>query len=206
MILIILIASILLSMTLHEAVHGYVAHWLGDSTAKWSGRLSLNPLKHIDPVTTVLLPILLYITVGIPFGAAKPVPVNSSRLRYDDFGMAIVGVAGPLANLMLALIGGVLFRVVTGTDAFLTDAISIFTLVNLSFFVFNMIPYPPLDGSRLLYAFAPEPIQDFMRSIENLGITGLIFFMFVFYSIGPHFMQPIITSLYHLITGSYLNL
>lgn len=205
LLIIILIISILLSMTLHEAVHGYVAYALGDETAKWSGRLSLNPLRHIDPVTTVLLPIVLYLTVGIPYGAAKPVPVNSSRLRYGDFGMALVGIAGPLTNLMLALIGGVVFRLTGGADQILLDILKTFILVNISFFTFNMIPYPPLDGSRLLYAFAPEPVQDFMRSIENMGIAGLLAFMLVFYMVGPNFLEPLIKGLYHLVTGSMLT-
>ena len=104
------LVALAISLTIHEYMHGFVANWLGDDTAKLSGRLTLNPLKHIDPFMTVLLPIVLVLLHLPPFGAAKPVPFNPSRLKYDEFGAALVGLAGPLSNLVLAVFGGVVLR------------------------------------------------------------------------------------------------
>src|SRR5690606_7737751 len=132
--------------------------------------------SHIDPFSTVLLPLLLALSGLPPFGAAKPVPVNFNRLKYDEFGMAMVAVAGPLTNLVLAATGGLVlqFAVQSGVVA---DVIALFVQVNISFFVFNMIPFPPLDGSRVLYAVAPEPLQNFMGYIESLGLMAIVLFM-----------------------------
>jgi Zn-dependent protease len=178
--LIIVLASIIIALSIHEAMHAFAAHWLGDTTAQDMGRLTLNPLKHIDAVTTVLLPMLLLLAGLPPFFVAKPVPFNPDRVKYDEFGAAIVGVAGPLTNLVLAGIAALIFRSLgAGISSSLYNIIIIFTEVNIGFFIFNMIPFPPLDGSRLLYAFAPEPVQDFMRQIEGFGFVGIIFFMLI---------------------------
>ena len=180
--IVIVIGSILISMTLHEAMHAYTSNYLGDDTARLMGRLTINPLKHIDPFTTVLMPVLLYIAVGIPFGAAKPVPFNPNRLKYDEFGAALVGIAGPLTNLFLAIVSGLWLRFVLGFEAnVITEGVLLFMIVNLSFFVFNIIPFPPLDGSRVLYALAPEPVQNVMRTIERGGITYFFVFLFLLY-------------------------
>lgn len=175
---IVVIGSILLSMTLHEAMHAYVSNWLGDDTAMRLGRLTLNPLAHIDLFSTILLPVLLYLAGLPPFGAAKPVPFNPYRVRYGDFGAALVGIAGPMTNLVLAVVVGLWTRFVVGFNAgFISEMFVIFVVVNLAFFVFNMIPWPPLDGSRLLYAFAPEPLQRLMKQIESFGLMGIFLFM-----------------------------
>lgn len=185
--LVIVLVSIILSMGSHEAMHAFMAHYLGDPTAKDLGRLSLNPLKHIDPFLTVLLPMGLILLGLPPFFIAKPVPFNPENVRYEEFGSALIGVAGPLTNFVLAVIAAIIMRVggiAVGTDLF--NIFSIFILINLSFFVFNMIPFPPLDGSRLLYAFAPEPLQKLMYTIESFGLTSIIIFMFVLYPLaGP---------------------
>jgi Zn-dependent protease len=178
----VVLVSILISMTLHEAMHAFASHWLGDDTAKMQGRLTLNPLSHIDPFTTVLLPLVLAAFGAPPFGAAKPVPFNPNRVRYGEFGAALVGVAGPLTNLLLAIVAGVILRVSGVPDSFAFSVLATFMIVNVSFFVFNMIPFPPLDGSRLLYAFAPAPVQDFMERIESMGFAAIVFFMLIFYS------------------------
>ena len=198
----IVLVSILMSMTLHEFMHAFTSNHLGDDTARLSGRLTLNPLKHIDPITTVLMPILFYLVAGIPFGAAKPVPFNPARLRYDEFGAALVGLAGPLTNLLLACIAGSWLRFVVGLDGSLaSQSIFIFMLVNLGFFVFNMIPFPPLDGSRVLYALAPDPVRDFMRQIEAGGIMSIGIFLFIFYSFLSPVMGNVMTALSALILG-----
>ena len=174
----VVIGVILVSMTLHEAMHGFVAYWLGDDTAKLQGRLTLNPIKHIDPFLTILLPVMLAI-VGAPiFGGAKPVPFNPNRVRYDEWGAALVAIAGPLTNLLLAFVVFGL-AVVLGYNPVYFDPNNIVSMifsygvvVNLGFFAFNMIPLPPLDGSRVLYALAPEPVR---RGMEYIDQYGLIF-------------------------------
>jgi Zn-dependent protease len=180
--LVAVLVAIIVSMVIHEATHGFVAHWLGDTTAAEEGRLTLNPLKHIDSVTTVLLPMVL-ILVGLPpIFAAKPVPFNPERLRYEEFGVAMVGVSGPLVNLLLAVLGAVAFHALgIGTSQDVANALIIFVQVNVAFFVFNMIPFPPLDGSRLLYAFAPEPLQELMRQIEGLGFMAILLFILIIF-------------------------
>ena len=168
---------ILFSMTHHEAMHGFMAFWLGDDTAEREGRLTLNPIKHIDPFLTIGLPILLALIPGAPiFGGAKPVPFNPARLKYDEWGAALVAISGPLTNLLIAFIGfasatlmGVNvidFRYSGINDLFLTLLI----MVNLGFFIFNMIPIPPLDGSRVIYALAPDFVRRGMEVIEQYGL------------------------------------
>jgi len=176
-----ILLSILVSMTLHEAMHAFTSFWLGDDTAKISGRLTLNPLAHIDPFTTIALPLLLVVLGLPPFGAAKPVPFNPNKVRYGEFGAALVGLAGPLTNLLLACIAGLLVRLV-GDNSIASLILQSFGLVNISFFVFNMIPFPPLDGSRALYALAPDSIRRFMEVLESMGIMALALFMLLFYT------------------------
>jgi Zn-dependent protease len=180
--LVVALLSIIIALSIHEAMHAYMAHWLGDDTAHDMGRLTLNPLKHIDAVTTVLLPMVLLIAGLPPFFVAKPVPFNPNRVKYDEFGAALVGLAGPLTNLALAGLAAGIFRL-WGADlgSFTYNALIIFTEINIGFFIFNMIPFPPLDGSRLLYAFAPEPLQELMRTIESFGFMGIILFMLVIF-------------------------
>jgi Zn-dependent protease len=180
--IIVLIGSILVSITLHEAMHAYTSHWLGDDTAHLQGRVSLNPLRHIDPFLTVLMPLLLFLSGAPILGAAKPVPFNPARLRYDEFGAALVAVAGPLTNLVLAGVGAVAFRLFSDTATpIFVDSIVLFVVVNIGFFVFNMIPFPPLDGSRVLYALAPEGVRRVMGQIESFGLIGFLLFFFLFF-------------------------
>jgi len=180
--LVVTLGSIIISLSIHEVMHGFVAHWLGDDTAHLEGRLTLNPLAHIDVVTTILLPMVLILMHLPPILAARPVPVDPSRLRYGDFGGALVGVAGPLTNLVLATVAALIFRVAQPEiGGFIYNSILIFTAINVGFFVFNMIPFPPLDGSRLLYAFVPENVQEIMRQIEAAGFMIILFvFLFAF--------------------------
>lgn len=169
--IIIVLVVILLSMTLHEAMHAFVAYWLGDDTARREGRLTLNPVKHIDPFLTIILPIGLAV-VGAPiFGGAKPVPFRPDMVKGGDWGAALVAVGGPLTNLLLAFIAFGIWALTGMTSTgiggqFLIAAVT----VNLGFFIFNMIPIPPLDGSRVLYALAPEFVRTGMRFIEQYGI------------------------------------
>ena len=164
-------------MTLHEAMHAFVGYWLGDDTAKLQGRLTLNPIKHIDPFLTILLPLALAIMGGPIFGGAKPVPFNPARVRYDEWGAALIAVAGPLTNLLIAFVMfGIYALLGAPQDGFLALLLVTAVSVNLGFFIFNMIPIPPLDGSRVLYALAPEFIRRGMEVIERFGIM-LVFLL-----------------------------
>jgi Zn-dependent protease len=185
------LVSILISLSIHEAMHGFVAHLLGDDTAHLEGRLTLNPLKHIDVFTTILLPMVLLLMSLPPIFAAKPVPFNPERLKFDEFGAALVAGAGPFTNLVLAIVGAIIFRLL-GPEygSFSYNAVVTFTAVNIGFFVFNMIPFPPLDGSRILYAFAPEPVQDVMRQIEGLGFFATLLFLYFIFQFAS---APILT-------------
>jgi Zn-dependent protease len=195
--LIIIFGAILLSMAFHEATHAFVGHWLGDTTAKDMGRLSLNPLKHIDILTTVLLPLGLILLGLPPFFAAKPVPFNPDRVKYDEFGAALIGVSGPLSNLLLALVGTSIVRLAgmaVGTNVYML--FSTFIAVNIGLFIFNMIPFPPLDGSRLLYAVAPEPLQRIMYQIETMGFTAILVFMFLLFPVVSPVVHRLSEGLY----------
>ena len=181
-------AIILLSMTVHEAMHAFMGYFLGDNTAKIEGRLTLNPLKHIDPFMTILLPLTMALLGGPVFGGAKPVPFNPNRVRYGEWGAAMVALAGPLTNLFIAFLAfgiGVLMGVVSNgglvASSFLGSVIAMTVSVNLGFFVFNMLPVPPLDGSRLLYALAPETARRLMEQIEQYG-TLVVFLLVVLFS------------------------
>jgi Zn-dependent protease len=181
-VLAIVLVCILVSMTLHEAMHAYVGYWLGDDTAKHHGRLTFNPIAHIDPFTTVLLPLVLFASGLPPFGAAKPVPFNPNRVKFEEYGAALVGIAGPLTNLLLAIFAAGIYRIFgAGLPDLASDILSFFVVVNLSFFIFNMIPFPPLDGSRLLYAFAPDSVRRFMEQIEAMGFAAILMFFALFY-------------------------
>lgn len=172
----VILIVILISMTLHEAMHAFVGYWLGDDTAKNEGRLTLNPLKHIDPFLTIILPIGLAL-IGAPiFGGAKPVPFRPDMVKGGDWGAALVAIGGPLTNLVIAFIAfgvGVLTGLISA-DGFAVTLpgyiVMTFVSVNLGFFVFNMLPIPPLDGSRVIYALAPEFVRTGMRLIEQFGI------------------------------------
>lgn len=187
----ILLPVLLLSMTIHEMMHARTSYWLGDDTAHLMGRISLNPLRHIDPILTVAMPLLLLLG-GSPvlFGAAKPVQVNFNRLKYGEFGGAIVGMIGPLTNLVIAAVAATAFKIISpDLDSVLYNILKITIMLNVGLFVFNSLPWPPLDGSRLLYAFAPRPLQEIMHSIEHLGMLGLVAFVFIFYQFGGPIMD-----------------
>ena len=178
---IVVFVIIIVSMVLHELAHGVVAYLLGDDTAKSEGRLSLNPLKHLDPVMSVIVPFLLYISGGVVFGGAKPVPINTRNLKGGAWGMALVGIAGPATNFILALLG-FLIGIWTGNlvaengvvylaNGMVSQIFAEVVMVNLGFMIFNLIPIPPLDGSRVLYAIMPDGVRDFMERIEPIGIV-----------------------------------
>jgi Zn-dependent protease len=171
-------------MTLHEAMHGFVAFWLGDDTAKREGRLTLNPVKHLDPFLSIILPLGLAI-VGAPiFGGAKPVPFNPSQVRGGDWGSALVAVSGPLTNLLISFVMFGLWVIIGAppTSELAGQILIVAFTVNLGFFIFNMLPIPPLDGSRVIYAIAPEFVRTGMRAMERYGIIIVFAIIILFNS------------------------
>lgn len=195
----IVLGVIFVSMTIHEVMHGLVAYHLGDDTAKMQGRLTLNPIKHIDPFLTVLLPLLLAVAGAPIFGGAKPVPFNPTRLRYGEWGVALVAVSGPLVNFLLAFVSfGLLAVFSIGQDTLIGDILSVATLVNIGFFVFNMIPLPPLDGSRVLYALAPDFIRSGMEAIERFGLLLIVIVVLMLNSALGAFMTASIQAILQL--------
>lgn len=190
--LIFFIISLVIAISIHEMMHALTANWLGDTTAAEQGRITLNPLAHVDFFATIALPILL-VTLGLPpILAAKPVPFNPDRVRFDEFGAALVGIAGPLTNLVLAVLSAVALHALSPDFGSATrDFMLTFLSLNVALFVFNMLPIPPLDGSRLLYAFAPEPLQRLMLQIEQFGIMAILLILFLLLPV----LMPIITTL-----------
>jgi len=194
----IVLVVILLSMTLHEVMHGFVAFWLGDDTAEREGRLTLNPIKHIDPFLTILLPVMLAIIGGPIFGGAKPVPFNPARLKYDEWGAALVALAGPLTNLLIAFVLFASYQIFDpASTSFAGNFLVTGVWVNLGFFVFNMIPVPPLDGSRVLYALAPDFVRRGMEVIERYGL--IVIFLIVFLA------SPLIGRFIQVSTGAIVH-
>ena len=174
-------------MTIHEAMHAFMGYMLGDNTAKEEGRLTLNPIRHIDPVMTILLPLIMVILHAPVFGGAKPVPFNPNRVRFDDWGAALVALSGPITNLVIAFIAfgvgvfsGVINNAGTVQPTIFGLIISTAVSVNLGFFVFNMLPIPPLDGSRILYAVAPDGVRGVMQKIEQNGILLVMIVVVLF--------------------------
>lgn len=184
------LVALILALTLHEFAHALMGHYLGDSTAKDQGRLTLNPLSHIDPFATLALPLLL-ILVGSPvvFAAAKPVPFNPWAVRGGRWGAALVALAGPFTNLFLAIFFALFARLLPFSPVSATF-FGALIIVNVGLFVFNMIPFPPLDGSRLLYAVAPEGVREVMDRIERSGFVVLLAVMLI----GYQFIAPYVAG------------
>ncbi len=174
---------IVFAITLHEAAHAYAAKYFGDNTAYAQGRMTLNPIKHVDPIGTLLIPIVLYV-VGSPFlfGYAKPVPVNFGNLRNPKKQMAFVALAGPLANLLMALMWLVLIIVLHGfntDEAFFMRMAQAGVLTNLVIFAFNMFPIPPLDGGRVMTSILPHKYADKFAQLEPYGFFIVLALMFL---------------------------
>ncbi len=191
--IVIMIIVLLFSMVFHEVAHGLTAYRLGDPTAKMEGRLTLNPLMHVDPMMTFIVPIICYLSFGFAFGGAKPVPVNPYNFRNPKKGMAITAAAGPLSNLLLIIVtiliykllvlAGVLEplyhfgRINSGDLNFLEYLVFYSIIVNSVLMVFNLIPIPPLDGSRVLVGVLPDDLAIKYQQVEKYGffiIIGII--------------------------------
>lgn len=188
---------LLFSIVIHEVSHGQVANLLGDPTAKYAGRLTLNPIKHLDPFGSIILPLFLVITRS-PFiiGWAKPVPINPYNFKSPKWDNIKVAIAGPGANLFIALFFGGLVRFFPLLSALLP----LFSLIigyNLLLAIFNLIPIPPLDGSHILFNLLPERAYQVKKFLRQYGTLLLLLFLFF----GINLLDPLISFLYQLITG-----
>lgn len=206
-----IIIILILSVVIHEVSHGYVAQMLGDPTARLAGRLTLNPLKHLDPLGSVIIPALLVLTqANFLFGWAKPVPYNPYNLRNQRWGEAIVAAAGPLVNIALALIFGLIIRfglafgVLSPSGAFVELA-SFVVYINIVLAIFNMVPIPPLDGSKVLASVLPHHLHLRYMEFQNMILRYGMFSMFIFLIIFIYFLWPIFSTfiffIFRLITG-----
>ncbi|OHA79300.1 MAG: hypothetical protein A2747_02555 [Candidatus Yonathbacteria bacterium RIFCSPHIGHO2_01_FULL_44_41] len=193
---------LIFSIIIHEIAHGYMAEWFGDPTARLAGRLTLNPIPHIDPLGSIILPALMLLGSGgtFAFGWAKPVPYNPYNLRNFKWGTVFVGIAGVLANLAIAVIFGLMLRfnvelgIVPGPFAQMLGTI---VFLNIVLAVFNMIPFPPLDGAKVLFAFLPLRFQQIHDYLERNWLLFIVFVVFF----AQYIILPISSFIFRLITG-----
>lgn len=178
----------IIAITLHEAAHGFVAWRLGDDTAYRLGRVTFNPIRHIDPFGTVLLPALMYFTTGFVFGWAKPVPVNFGRLNHPRRDMVWVALAGPGTNFLLALVSAVIWGLVDPrngmVEMWIRAAAEVSILVNVILMVFNLIPLPPLDGGRVAVGVLPDALAFPLARLERFGMVILLAAFFLLPMLG----------------------
>jgi Zn-dependent protease len=196
------IIVLIISAVAHEIAHGYAADLLGDPTPRLQGRLTLNPLKHLDPIGSFLLPVLTYNIGGFIFGWAKPVEFNPYNLKHPKRDEMIIAVAGPFTNFIIALAFGLIIRFSTvfGLSESMIAFASIVTVVNLSLMIFNLMPIPPLDGSKILLNLIPERFYRFREWL--ISNTLIIFILFILFA--SRIIGPIIQNIFYFITGYYL--
>ena len=203
------VVILIMSVIIHEFAHGYVAYLLGDETARLEGRLTLNPLKHLDPFGSVILPLLLILSnVGFVVGWARPVPYNPNNLRNGKMGTLMVAVAGIIANILIAILFALLIRFAPnfGLPPYVYNTLlvhpfykiaSIIVLLNLVLALFNLIPIPPLDGSKILFSFIPTKFRYIENFLERWGMFFLLFFIIFLWSQ----VSPIIYAVFSMLTG-----
>ncbi len=194
------IAILIMSVVIHEISHGFMAEYFGDKTARMAGRLTLNPIKHLDPIGSILLPALLVFS-GSHFliGWAKPVPYNPNNLTNKKWGTIAVAAAGVLANLLIALIFGILIRLAPSFNlplSFYNITIEI-VMVNIGLAIFNLVPIPPLDGSKILFNLLPDSMYSIVQLLEQYSLIFLVIFIFFF----SNYLYPVLSFLYHIFTG-----
>ncbi len=193
----------LFAVTFHEIAHGWMANRLGDSTARQLGRLSPNPIRHIDPLGTILVPALMYVSTGYMFGWAKPVPVNWQNLRNPRRDVALVALAGPLANLVMALIWAMIIKTAASVGPLMPTIAELLIymglagiIINSILLVLNLFPIPPLDGSRVLSALLPPDLARLYLRIEPFGLIVLVILLLS--GVLGQWMQPFIAGMQRL--------
>lgn len=198
------IIVLILSVVVHEVSHGYAADELGDPTAREMGRLTLNPLKHLDPFGSVILPLLLSLVPGgVVFGWAKPVPFNPFRLKNPKRDSALIAFAGPASNLVIAIAFSIFYRIIAyipdtqGSLVSLELFFASIIVINIVLAVFNSVPIPPLDGSKILFAFIPAKYERFFEPLERYGMFILLLFIFF----GLELISPVIYLFYRFLIG-----
>lgn len=196
-ILIFQLAILIFSIVVHEVSHGLTANKLGDPTAKEMGRLNFNPLKHLDFMGSFLVPLISYAAGGVIFGWAKPVPYNPYNLKNQKWGPATVAVAGPAANFSIALAFGLALRFMTFLPMSAVLAMSLVVYINILLAIFNLMPIPPLDGSKILMGFLPYKYERQFLALERYGFLLVILFIFFIFPL----IVPILPILFKLITG-----
>lgn len=187
------------SVVIHEVSHGIAALWQGDPTAKLSGRLTLNPIPHIDPLGSIIIPIICALLPGgMMLGWAKPVPFNPYNLRNRKWGEAIVAFAGPLSNIIIAILLGLFIRFYgLAINSQLLELLAIAVLTNIVLAVFNLVPLPPLDGSKILYSLFPEKMGRFLKLNERYGIILTLIFIIAFVQL----LDPVVRVFFNLVVG-----
>ncbi|OHA88230.1 MAG: hypothetical protein A2653_00615 [Candidatus Zambryskibacteria bacterium RIFCSPHIGHO2_01_FULL_43_25] len=192
------IVILILSVVVHEVSHGYAAYIQGDPTAHYQGRLSANPLKHLDPVGSFLVPFVSYILGGFIIGWAKPVPYNPYNLRNRRWGEALVAAAGPAANLIIAIIFSLIIRFGLGSlpESFVHIA-SVVVFINILLAFFNLMPIPPLDGSKILFSIIPQGLNMVRSFLERNSLIFIVIFIFLLW----RFLVPVVVLLFSLMTG-----
>lgn len=194
------IAILIMSVVIHEISHGFVAERYGDKTARFAGRLTLNPIAHLDLFGSIILPAFLYFTTGFAFGWAKPVPYNPDNLSNRKWGSIAVAAAGVLANFFIAIIFGLILRFTlhSSMSEGFYFMISSIVILNLALAIFNLVPIPPLDGSKIIFPLLPRFFDSIILIIEKYSIIFLIIFLVFFLE----YLYPILIFLFHLITGA----
>jgi Zn-dependent protease len=194
------IAILIMSAVIHEVAHGVAANSLGDPTAKYQGRLTLNPIKHMDMMGSFIVPLLSYQLGGFIFGWAKPVPYNPHNLKPGKFSEAIVAGAGPLSNFLIAALFSILIRF-SANQSYATPAFihitALIVFVNILLGIFNLMPIPPLDGSKLLFSVFPDNAYKMRQTLERYGFVLVLVFIFFLWQL----ISPIINIIFSFLTG-----
>jgi Zn-dependent protease len=194
------IAILVMSIVLHEVSHGFMAEYFGDHTARYAGRLTINPIKHLDPFGSIILPAPLVLSgTNFLFGWAKPVPYNPANLRNEKWGTVAVAAAGVISNLLIAFLFGLIIRLTISMalPAAFYSIISLIVIVNLGLAIFNLVPIPPLDGSKIFFAFLSASFAPVLEILEKYAFVALVIFIVFFSDI----LLPILTFMYQLATG-----